>query len=112
MDRQTTIFKSSSTKVLWFGMIIFLGVSTIFLVSRQAKTSNVQPFQQIEYLKDSLVMSSNIHEKSGLFSNWMKVYGQKKLLEAMSEKDSMSEGDKELIRQIDCELNKMLHEAN
>ena len=112
MDRRTKIFNSGSTKILWFGMVILLGVSTIFLVSRQTTTSNVQSFSQIEVLKDSLVMSSNIHGKSGLFSNWMKVYGQKQLIEAMSRKDSLSEGDKELIRQIDRELNTMLHEGN
>ncbi|MCK5277215.1 MAG: hypothetical protein KAK04_01735, partial [Cyclobacteriaceae bacterium] len=74
--------------------------------------SNDRSYQKIELLKDSLLTQSQLIERPDLFSTWMNVVQQKQLLEVIQGKDSLTNQDKQLIKQIDQQLNIMLHERN
>ena len=112
MKKQQSTIVNRNVRLTWFGLVFTLSVCTTVVVQKQCNNSHDRSFQQIELLKDSLVMQSHLHEKSSLLATWMNVIQQKQLLEVIRYKDSLTTNDQQLIRKIDQELNTMLHERN
>ena len=112
MKKQQSITVNKNVRLTWFGLVFTFSVCTTVVVQKQCNNSHGQSFQQIEILKDSLITQSHLHEKSSLLATWMNVIQQKQLLEVIRHKDSLTTNDQQLIRQIDQELNTMLHERN
>lgn len=112
MMEQLSTITNRKARFVWYGLVITLTVCTVFVIFNRTTNSNDRSYQQIELLKDSLLTQSKLIEKPGLFSTWMNVVQQKQLLDVIQGKDSLTNQDKQLIKQIDQQLNTMLHERN
>ena len=99
-------------RIIWYILVIILAICTTLFIFNRSTNSEDRSYQKIELLKDSLLLQSQLIEKPSLFSTWMNVVQQKQLLEVFQNKDSLTNQDKQQIKQIDQKLNTMLHERN
>ena len=112
MKEHTSTITNRKVRIVWYGLVIILTIcTTLFIFNRSTNTED-RSYQKIELLKDSLLTQSQLIERPGLFSTWMNVVQQKQLLDVIQGKDSLTNQDKQLIKQIDQQLNTMLHERN
>ena len=112
MEKHTSTSTHRKVRIVWYGLVIILIICTALFIFNRSTNSNDRSYQQIELLKDSLLTQSQLIERPGFFSTWMNVVQQKQLLEVIQGKDSLTNQDKQLIKQIDQQLNTMLHERN
>lgn len=112
MKEQASNSANRKVRLIWFGLVIILTITTVLVIFNRSRNSNDRSYQQIELLKDSLLTQSRFMEKQGLFSSWMNMCQQKQILDVIQGKDSLTNKDRKQIRQIDQHLNTMLHERN
>ena len=112
MKEHTSTSTNRKVRIVWYGLVVILTICTTLFIFKRSTNSNDRSYQKIELLKDSLITQSQLIERPNLFSTWMNVVQQKQLLDIIQGKDSLTNQDKQLIRQIDQQLNTMLHERN
>jgi len=112
MKEQVSNSANRKVRLIWFGLVTILTIMTALVIFNRSTKLNDRSYQQIELLKDSLLTQSRFMEKQSLFSSWMNMCQQKQLLDVIQKTDSLTNKDKQQIRQIDQHLNTMLHERN
>jgi hypothetical protein len=91
-------------------MLSSLVAGTILLLYHRNNLSHEQT--SIELLKDSLIHHVNYAHRPGIYSNFTKIHQLRNAITEISGKDSLSQKDREAIKNIDQQLNQLLHERN
>lgn len=103
-----SVFKSSKLKLGM--MLVSLMSGTILLLFNRNNLSHEQT--SIELLKDSLIHHVGYEHRPVIYSNFTKIHQLKNAIIKISDKDSLSQKDRATIKNIDQQLNKLLHERN
>jgi hypothetical protein len=101
---------SNSSKWKLGIMLSSLVAGTILLLYHRNNLSHEQA--SIELLKDSLIHHVRYEHRPVIYSNFAKIHQLKNAITEISGKDSLSQKDREAIKNIDQQLNKLLHERN
>ncbi len=112
MKKPISNIANRKARLVWYGLVITLIVCTVINIFNWSANSNDRSFPKIELLKDNILAQSQLVKRPSIFSTWISVYQQKQILEVIQGKDSLTNQDKQLIKQIDQQLNTMLHERN
>jgi hypothetical protein len=103
-----SVFKSSKLKLGI--MLSSLVAGTILLLFNRNNLSHEQA--SIELLKDSLIHHVRYEYRPIIYSNFTKIHQLKNAIIKISDKDSLSQKDREAIKEIHQQLNQLLHERN
>jgi hypothetical protein len=91
-------------------MLSSLVAGTFLLLYHRNNLSHQQT--SIELLKDNLIHHVGYEHRPVIYSNFTKIHQLKNAIIKISDKDSLSQKDREAIKNIDQQLNQLLHERN
>lgn len=93
--------------LIFLSTTMILGVAMVFYQRiHHLPTSNIE----IEILKDSLLSDGLSNQNAYSLSGLIQIYQQKKWLTSFTEKDSLTKTDIKNIKELDHQLNKLIHE--
>lgn len=99
-----------SSRIQFAAMSLILVLGTFLLLFNRNSSSHQQT--RIVLLKDSLQHNVKYEKRTNIFSSWIKIHQFRNAMKEFSVKDSLSRKDLEDIKNIDQQLNQILHERN
>lgn len=101
-------YNKNRLKWILISLFLTLTVGTTFVLSR--RNMPVANSINLQKISDSLFMNNQLPNKAPTIGEWLKAYEQKKWLETLKLKDRLDPKEIESLKEIDQELNELIHE--
>lgn len=99
-------------KVIWLVFVIILIAGTISVFTKQQKHHQKSTIKSILMIRDSIKVANYVHRKENTVLGLLEVIRQRQTITALMQKDSLTPTDQLRLKQMDQQLNTLLHESN
>lgn len=99
-------------KVIWWILVVLLIAGSISVFTKQQEPNQRITIQSILTIRDSVKVADQLHWKAHRVMGLLELVRQRQAITALMQKDSLTTKDQLMLKQMDQQLNTLLHESN
>lgn len=99
-------------KVIWWALVVLLIGGSISVFTKQQESNQSVNIQSLLTIKDSIKVADQVHWKANRVLGLLEVVRQRQAITTLMQKDSLTTKDQLMLKQMDQQLNALLHESN
>lgn len=99
-------------KIIWWVLVALLITGSISVFTKQQEPSQTVTIQSLLTIRDSMQIADPVHWKATAVLGLLELVRQRQAITALMQKDSLTPKDHLMLKQMDQQLNTLLHESN